>query len=409
MDVLYPRCAGLDVHKDTVVACLRIHSGGSIKREQKRFPTVTAGLLALSQWLEEGGATHVVMESTGIYWKPVWSVLEDGFQLTLAHARSVRNLPGRKSDTSDAAWLADLLAHGLIRGGFVPPLPIDQLRELTRTRRHLLQERVQHNHRIQKTLESANIRLPSILSEILGVSGMRIIHALIEGVTDPETLAKLADVRVRAGRKDLIEALRGRVTDHHRFLLRIYLDQVAGVEQAITLVEARIEEHLRPYQEQVERLTTIPGIGPSAAHVIVAEVGVDMSRFPSADHLVSWAGLCPRMDESAGKHRDTRIRDGNPWLKPVLVQAAWVAVRAKKGDAIKARFQRLRLRRGGKKAIVAIAAHLLRIAYHILKDGNIFKDFGKDYFQKEATEKTAKRLLKRLQALGVEVEIKNAA
>jgi len=329
MEVLYEKCAGLDVHKDEIVACIRLGWGRDVRRELRRFGATTSLLLELSQWLTEQGCTHVVMEATGVYWRPVWHVLDGNFELVLANARDVRNLPGRKSDMNDATWLADLLAHGLVRSSFVPPAPIQELRDLTRTRKQITREVVQHTLRIQKVLEDMNVKLSSVISNTIGVTGRRIIKSIIGGTDDPNTLAGLADRRIKADRQDLVEALRGKTTDHHRFMLALHLTQIDALQAAIAGLDARIESQVRPFQSAVERLQTIPGISSTAAHVILAEIGTEMKQFPSAAHLVSWAGLCPRMDESAGKRRSTRSRDGNPWLKTLLVQTAWCAMRKK--------------------------------------------------------------------------------
>jgi transposase len=331
MEVLYPKCAGLDVHKDQVTACVRIVENGELTQEVRAYTTTTSGLLALAEWLAEEGCTHVAMEATGVYWKPVWHVLEGSFELLLANAQHVRNVPGRKSDVKDATWLADLLAHGLIRGSFVPPTPIQEMRGLTRTRKQLVREIAQHIQRIQKTLEDANIKLSSVISEVLGVTGRAILNALIAGETDPTKLALLARPGIRASQLELTEALRGRVTEHHRFLLKLHLTQVASLEQAVRDLEARMGDTLAPFRDKVETLKTIPGVSDVAAQVIVSEVGLDMNRFPTSAHLISWAGLCPKLDQSAGKRRSTRVRNGAPWLKTTLVTAAWAAARKKTG------------------------------------------------------------------------------
>jgi transposase len=365
MEVLYPKCAGLDVHKDVVMACARIVESGKIQQEVRSFATTTSGLLALAEWLVDAGCTHVAMEATGVYWKPVWHVLEGSFELVLANAQHVRNVPGRKSDVNDSMWLADLLAHGLIRGSFVPPTPVQEMRDLTRTRKQIVREVVQHTQRIQKTLEDANIKLASVISDVLGTTGRAMLGALIAGEMDPAKLAALAHPRLEASREDLMEALRGRVTAHHRFLLKLHLEQIDSLQKAVRELEARMGDALEPFREQVDRLTTIPGVSDVVAQVIAAEVGLDMTRFPTAGHLISWAGLCPRMDESAGKRRSTRVRKGAPWLKTTLAQAAWSAVRKKTGYQ-RAQFQRLKARRGTKKAILAVAASMLTAVYHML-------------------------------------------
>jgi transposase len=298
------------------------------------------------------------MEATGVYWKPVWHVLEDHVTLVLANAMHIRNIPGRKSDKNDATWISDLLALGLIRSSFVPPAPIQELRDLTRTRKQFVRERARHMQRIQKTLEDANVKLTEVISDILGTSGRAILTALVAGETDPERLADLTSTRLKATRAELVEALHGRVTAHHRFILNLHLTHIAALDIAVADVEARIREALAPFRAAVSLLMTMPGVSETAAAVILGEIGDDMSKFPNTGHLLSWAGLCPRLDESAGKRRSTRIRQGAPWLKTTLVQIAWPAAR-KKHSYFQAQFLRLKSRRGPKKAIVAVAASML--------------------------------------------------
>jgi transposase len=404
MEVLYPRCAGLDVHKDTVVASARLATGRDVVVEVQTFPTTTAGLLALSAWLAERGCTHVAMEATGVYWKPVWHVLSDGdFALVLANAAHVRNVPGRKTDVADATWLAELLAHGLIRASFVPDAPTQALRALLRTRKQLVRERAGHVQRLQKTLEDANVKLASVLTDITGTSGRAILEALVAGEGDPERLAALAHPRVRAPRERLEEALRGRVTSRHRFLLRLHLRQIDALEAAIGDIDQEVEADLEPFRAAVRLLSSIPGVSALSAEVIVAEIGTDMRRFPSAGHLLSWAGLCPRNDESAGKRRSTRLRQGAPWLKTTLIQCAWAASRKKDGY-LRAQFRRLRARRGPKKAICAVAASILTAAYHMLRDGTFYQDLGPDHFGHRAGSGSTARLVERLTALGYTVQ-----
>ena len=409
MEVLYPRCAGLDVHSRCVNACVRIAAGRKVTTEHREFATTTAGLLELAAWLTEAGCTHVAMEATGVYWKPVWHVLEDeeSFTLVLANAQHIRNVPGRKSDRNDAAWIADLLAHGLIRGSFVPPAPIQELRDLTRTRKQLVREITRHTQRLQKTLEDANVKLTHVVTDILGVSGRAILAALIAGETDPERLADCTTGRLKADRADIIAAVYGRVTAHHRFLLELHLGQIDALRAAVQKLEQQADEVLRPFREAAERLTTIPGVSETVARVLVAEIGVDMTRFPGPGHLVSWAGLCPRFDESAGKRRSTRIRHATPWLKTTLVQAAWAATR-KNGSYLQTQFRRLKGRRGPKKAIVAVAASMLTAAYFMLRDETDYHDLGGRYLANRDKHRVTQRLLRRLHDLGVEVEVKAA-
>lgn len=408
MEVLYPRCAGLDVHKEVLMACVRVAEGGRVQRWTEGFATTTRGLLALGDWLRSHGCTHVAMEATGVYWKPVWHLVEGEFALTLANAAAVRNVPGRKSDVSDAAWLADLLAHGLIRASFVPPSPIQQLRDLTRTRKQLVREVNQHTLRLQKTLEDGNVKITGVISDLLGVSGRAILRGFIEGETDPERLLQLARGRLKAPRQRLLDGLQGAVTDHHRFLLRLHLDHIEGLEKLIREVEAQVEKLLAPFAESYRRLQTIPGVSHRVAQTLLAEIGADMSRFPTSSHLISWAGLCPRLDESAGKSRSNRLRHGNSWLKTVLVQAAWAAARSK-DTYLHSQFLRLRSRRGPQKAVVAVAASILTAAYFILRDGSEYKELGPHYLDQLDKTKMAQRLTRRLQSLGYEVELRAVA
>lgn len=327
MEVLYPRCAGLDVHAGSVTACARIASGPQVTYEHHTVSTTTRGLLDLAKWRTAHGCTHVAMEATGVYWKPVWHVLEGHFTLVLANAMHIRNVPGRKSDMNDATWIADLLGHGLIRSSFVPPAPIQELRDLTRTRRQLVHEVARQVLRLQKTLEDANLKLTQVMSDIVGVSGRAILNALIAGETDPHRLADLTRGRLKAARADLLDALHGRVTDHHRFMLKLHLTPIDALDAAITSIEARIGDALGPFRAAASLLTTRPGLSETTAHVLIAEIGTDMTRFPTVGHLISWAGFCPRLDESAGKRRSTRTRRTSPWLKPTLINAAWAATR----------------------------------------------------------------------------------
>jgi len=408
MKVLNRRCAGLDVHKDEVVACVRLAVRGKASHEVRRFATTTRGLLDLAEWLEASGVTDAAMEATGIYWKPVWHVLEERFQLVLANAAHVRNVPGRKSDVNDAAWIADLMAHGLIRASFVPPAPIQELRDLTRTRKQLGREIVQHTQRIEKVLEDANIKLSSLIADLLGASGRRLLKALIAGESDAVALAALGGSRLKCSRAELKEALEGRITPHHRFLVGQHLQMIEELEAAVAAFDARIEAALVPFHDAVERLTSLPGISDVAAQVILAEIGPDMSPFPTAGHLLSWAGLTPRLDESAGKRRSTRLKKGAPWLKPVLVQCAFAAARAK-NTYLQAQFLRLKARRGPKKAAIAVAASILTAVYHMLRDGTFYNDLGPQHFARHDKTRAAMRLVRRIKDLGYDVEIKAAA
>jgi len=407
MEVLYPRCAGLDVHKDTVVACVRCVTEPE-HREVRTFGTTTSELFALGDWLESYGCTHVAMEATGVYWKPIWHMLEGRFELVLANAQHIRNVPGRKTDVNDAMWIADLLAHGLIRSSFVPPSRIQELRDLTRTRKQIVREMSQHTLRIQKTLEDANLKVASVLSNVIGTSGRAMLAAIIAGEADPERLADLAVGTARRKRAELVEALRGRVTEHHRAMLKLHLGLISALQGALDELDGAAGKLLAPIQERAALLTTMPGVSDIVAQVIVAEIGVDMSRFPTAGHLVSWGGLCPRNDESAGKRRSTRVRKSGTWLKTTLVTAAWAAAR-KKDSYLKAQFLRLKARRGAKKAIMAVAASMLTACYYMLRDGVEYRDLGSAHFDHRDKTKTIRRLIRRLTDLGCKVEVPHAA
>lgn len=403
MQVLYPRCAGLDVHKDSVVAAVRCVSP-PVHHEVRSFVTTTQGLLALTDWLTSHGCTHAAMEATGVYWKPVWHLLEGHLELVLANAQHIHNVPGRKTDVADAAWIADLLAHGLIRSSFVPPVAIQELRDLTRTRKQLVREISQHSLRIQKVLEDANLKLGSVLSDVLGRSGRAMLEAIIAGEEDPQRLAALALGTARRKQAALVEALRGRVTPHHRAMLRLHLGLIDALHAALVEIDERVGKSLEPIRASARLLTTMPGVSDLVANVIVAEIGIDMSRFPTSGHLISWAGLCPRNDESAGKRRSTRVRKSAPWLKTTLVTAAWAGVRVK-NTYLQAQFLRIRARRGAKKAILAVAASMLTAAYFMLRDGVEYRDLGSDHFDRRDRAKVIHRLVRRLNDLGCDVTV----
>lgn len=408
MDILHRVCAGLDVHKKNVMVCVRAQGKQKAQRETRSFSTETRGLLSLLDWLQECGCTHAAMESTGVYWKPVWHILEGHLELVLANAAHVRNVPGRKSDVKDAEWIADLLAHGLISGSFVPPEPIQELRELTRTRKQLTREKGQHCQRIQRVLEDANVKLASVITDVLGASGRKMLAAIIQGETDPERLADFGDKRLKCSREELVESLRGRVTAHHRFLLRQHLGMICDLEQRIGEFDEQIVAVLAPFRHQVELLTTIPGVSSRAAEVIVAEVGVDMTVFPSAAQLVSWAGLCPGLNESAGKRQSTRVRKGAPWLKATLMQCAWAATRAK-GTYLQAQFRQIRARRGAKRAAIAVCASILTAMWHMLQRDEPWQDLGADHFARRDREAKARGLARQLRKLGYHVNLDDAA
>jgi transposase len=402
MDLINPRCAGLDVHKQTVVACVRIATETPVRQEVRTFDTTMTGLLALADWLDSLGVEHVVMEATGVYWKPVWHVLDGHFELTLANAAHVKNVPGRKTDVNDAMWLADLLAHGLIRASFVPPTPVQELRTLTRTRKQFVRERASHVQRIEKVLEDANLKITSVLSDIMGKAGCAVLQAIINGQTDPQELATCVTTRIKATRAELLESLRGHIRAHHRFMLKVHLGHIDSANKAIAALEKEVSLGLAPFRAAAQLLSTIPGISTIAADVLISEIGIDMSRFATSGHLLSWACLCPRNDESAGKRRSTRLRRGGKWLKTTLVQAAWAAIKVK-GGYLQAQFHRVRARRGAKKAIMAVAASMLTAVWHMLKDGTQWHDLGAAHFDRQNTTKTANRLIQRLELMGYQV------
>ena len=420
MDVLYERVAGLDVHKDTVVACVRIVVNGKTTRECRTFATTTEQLVALRAWLEDCRCTHVAMEATGVYWMPVFRILDAGeVALIVANAAHIKNVPGRKTDMNDATWIADLLACGLIQASFVPNEEVQELRALTRTRKQLVREQTRHVQRIEKTLAEANIKLSSVISDIMGASGRRMIQAMIDGVRQPNKLAELAGKQIKATPKELYDALHGRLTDHHRFLLALHLKQWDSldetirkldreIDQRIEQMEAQVEGHSSPFRALIELLTTIPGVSAVAAPAILSEIGPDMRRFPTAGHLVAWSGLCPGQNESAGKRKSSRLRKGAPWLKTMLVQCAWAAKRTK-DSYYRAQFFRLQAKRGPQKAICAVAASILTAIYHILKHGTEHHDLGSAYFDRRPVQATASRLVARLKKLGFTVQLQPIA
>ncbi len=418
MEVLHERVAGLDVHKDSIVACLRTMAGGKAARECRTFETTTAGLTSLLDWLTAGQCGLAAMEATGVYWMPVWKILSDGdVKLVLANAAHIKAVPGRKTDMNDAMWIADLAAYGLIKASFVLDEAGHDLRALTRTRKQLIREQTRHVQRIQKTLTEANIRLDSVVSDIMGLNGRRMIEAMIAGTRNPAKLAALGDKRLKASPKALYDALHGRLTDHHRFLLKLHLAQWDTLDAAIKDLDKEIDTRLKALDQKaaleqeaapgegttfsglIALLSTIPGVGKVSATAILSEIGRDMSRFPSAGHLVAWAGLCPGQNESAGKRRKSGLRKGAPWLKTMLVQCAWAAKR-KKDSYYRAQFFRLQTRRGPQKAICAVAASILTAIYHMLKDGTVHEDLGISFFDKLTPGTKLKKLLSQLTKLG---------
>ena len=405
MDTLYPRCAGIDVHKNNVVVCLRCADRpAQVVEEIRTFSTMTRDLLALSDWLASHGVTHAAMESTGVYWKPVFNLLAGRVEVILVNAEHIKKVPGRKTDVKDCQWIAQLLQHGLLKASFIPPEPIRELRDLTRQRTQLIQERSAAASRIQKVLEDANVKLASVATDVLGVSGRDMLEALIAGETDPAQLAELARKRLREKIPQLQLALEGRVTDHHRFLLRMHLDHVGHLEELIARLGAKIEEKMAPFAQAQERLETIPGVSQRVAETVVAEIGVDMKQFPSAGHLASWAGMCSGNHESAGKRRSGRITKGDRWLKRILVQAAWAASHTK-GTYLATQYRRLAKRRGRKRALVAVGHTLLGIIYHVLKRGTSYAELGADFLDRQEPGRLTRQLVKRLEGLGHKVTL----
>jgi transposase len=396
----------LDVHKKTVVACVITPSESSgWQRAVRTFGTMTVDLLALSDWLGGWGCTHVAMESTGEYWRPVFNILEGNFEVLLVNAQHIKAVPGRKTDVRDAEWIAELLQHGLLRASFIPPVAQRDLRDLTRHRSNFIRERATLVNRVQKVLEGANIKLGSVASNVLGVSGRAMLDALVAGETDPEVLAKLAQGRLREKREQLSQALTGRVKPHQRFVLTELLCQIDSLDETIARFDSEIEAYCAPFEMAVVLLDTIPGVGRETAEVIVAEMGTDMTQFPSADHLASWAGLAPGNHESAGKRLSAKTRKGNRTLCTALVQAAHSAAHTK-DTYLAAQYHRLAARRGYKKAIIAVAHSILVIAYHLIQRQEPYHELGADYFDKRRPEATAKRLIKRLENLGFEVQLR---
>jgi transposase len=408
MEVLYTRCCGLDVHKSTITVCVRIQDGGSKPRKiVRRFGAMTGELRAMASWLAEEGVTHVAMESTGVYWKPVWNILEGQFTLVLANAQHVKNVPGRKTDMKDSEWLAELLQHGLLAGSFVPPRLIRDLRDLTRTRATLTQESSRIASRIQKVLEDANIKLASVASDTLGKSGQAMLAALIAGQSDPEQLADLALGTLRGKIPQLRRALEGLIRDHHRFLLERLLVQWRFVEHETELIDRRLEQigkEETQIAEAVIRWDTVPGVDRIAAWGLVAEMGIDMEQFPSAKHAASWGGVCPGNHESAGKRLGGRTRKGNPWLRRILGQSAWAAARTK-NTYVAVQFRRLAAKRGRKRAIVALGHSLLVTGYYLLRKQCSYQDLGADYFDRINAEGLKRYLVKRLESLGQKVTL----
>lgn len=401
MEVLYARCCGLDVHRSKLVACLSVIEAGQRHKETRTFGTTTRELLTLRQWLIDGACTHIGMESTGVLWRPVADRLVGFFELVLVNAEHMKRVPGRKTDVQDAEWLADLLQHGLLTPSFVPDQPQQDLRDLTRLRVHLLQDRTQLVNRLHKVLQQAGIKLSGVLSNILGTSGRAIVQALCAGESDPERLASLVHRSVAHKHEQLVEALTGDLRDHHRFLLRELLTLLDAQEQAIKHVELEIEKRLRPVEATLSRLEAITGVSRHVLHVLCAEIGIDLSRFPDAAHLASWSGMCPGQRESAGKRQSGRIRPGNKYVKSALVQAAHATLQTK--TYLGEQYRRLKQRRGVKRAAVAVGHSILVIFYHMMTTGEPYREKGMDFFQKQDRGRLERQLAKRLQHLGYEV------
>jgi len=405
MRVVHERCCGLDVHKKSVTGCCITPEG----KEIKTFGTMTEELLMMADWIKSKGCTHVAMESTGVFWKPVYNLLENyELELLVVNARHIKAVPGRKTDVKDAEWIADLLRHGLLRGSYIPSREQRELRELVRYRKSLIRERASEVNRVQKTLEGANIKLSSVASDVLGVTGRAILEELVKGHTDPGLLASLARGRLRDKREELERALRGLVSPHVRFMLAVQLGHIDSLDEVIDRLSREIEERMRPFQEALLNLETIPGVGRRTAELLVAEVGPDMSRFPSHKHLASWAGLCPGNNESAGKRHSGRTRKGSVWLREGLVEAARAAARTRR-TYLSAQYHRIAARRGGKRAAVAVAHTILVIAYHILQRATTYEELGADYFDRRSEQRLVARMAKRLDGLGYKVVPKAAA
>lgn len=405
MEAIVERCCGLDVHQATVVACLLVGPAtGQTRKEIRTFGTTTAELEELRAWLEQAGCTHAAMESTGVYWMPVYAVLEEHLQLVVGNAAHMRNVPGRKTDVKDAEWNANLLRHGLIRKSFVPPKWQRALRDMVRYRRKLVESQSAERNRLMRLLETCNIKLATVASDVFGVSGRAMLRALIEGTSSPQQMAELARGSMRRKLEPLARALHGKLEQHHRFLLRMQLERVERIEADVATVDAQIDAAIAPHIEAYRRLLQIPGVDRVAAVTVIAELGTDMTVFPSARHAAAWAGVSPGNSESAGKRLHQGKRHGNVHLCSALVQAAMGAAR-KTGSYLKERFWRLKARRGPKRAALAVAHSLLVIAYHMLRDGLDYRDLGPDHLDRLAKRSTERRLVKKLEALGYNVAL----
>jgi transposase len=404
MKRIVERPGALDVHKASVTACVRAWHGRELEEHLAEFATTVHGLLALRDWLEALGVKVVAMEATGVYWKPVWAVLEDRFELMLVNARAVKQVPGRKTDIKDAQWLCQLLEAGLLRASFVPPKPIRTLRNLTRYRKTQISDRQREANRLHKILEDTGIKLDCVASDILGVSGRAMLDALVSGTTDPEVLAELARGQLRKKIPALREALVGRFRDEHALIVGQILAHIDFLDEAIDRLSAEIEEQIRPFVPQRDLLMTIPGVKQRAAEVLIAEIGVDMSVFPTPKHLASWAKVSPGNDQSAGRRRSGKTGKGNKWLRATLNESANAAARTK-NSYLAAQYQRLRGRRGHSKAVTAVGHSILTAAWHMLQTGELFRDLGGDYFIRQNPDRLTKRLVRQLEALGHHVTL----
>jgi transposase len=409
MDVVITRCAGLDVHQATVVATVRVPGAtGGREHVTQTFGTMTPDLLALRDWLQAYGVTHVALESTGVYWKPVYYVLEDAFELLLINMHDLKRVPGRKTDVRDSEWLAQLLECGLLRASLVPPPAIRELRDLTRYRIQQQRDRTQEVNRLCKVLEDAGVKLTSVVSDVMGASGRAMIAALVEGTTDPTVLAELARGRLRQKLPALQRALQGRFRPHHAFLIQQIFAKIDFLDETLERLSSEIDRHVAPFEPMLALLDTIPGIDRHGATIVVAETGGDMTHFPTAGHLCSWGALCPGQDESGGKRRSGKTRKGNKYLRGTLIQCALAATR-KNGSALQARYHRVKRQRGHKKAVVAVAHQLLTIAYFVMRDGVPYTEHGADYFDRRHAERAVRRHIRQLEALGFHVTIEKAA
>jgi transposase len=409
MRIIYKRCCGLDVHKKVIVACLLVlDPNGELRKEVKKFGTMTQDLLALLDWLQEAGCAHVAMESTGVYWKPIYNILEGHLEVVVVNAQHLKGVPGRKTDVLDSEWLAECYQLGLLKASFIPPAPVRELRDLTRYRTSLTRERARTANRLQKVLEDANIKLAGVVTDIQGVSAWAMLEAIVAGTTDPEALADLAKGLLRKKREQLVAALSGRVKPHHRFLIAEHLSQIEYLEESIQRINTEVAERLRPFELKVTQLDSIPGISRQIAEVLLAEMGWDMSRFPSDKNLASWAGMCPGNNESAGKRRNGKTRKGSRWLRHALIEAAHGAARTK-NKYLKTQYHRIAAHRGKKKALVAVGHSILIISYHLLTRGQEYTDLGDNYFDERDRSAVQRRCVKRLEKLGFKVDLQATA